>query len=349
MRNSPLRGGMTDKKVFEISWGTLWRVLFFVLFTAVLYSGHQILFGLFLAIIISSGLEGVVNFLEKQGIPRTLGVITIFFLAFFLIIIFMYTVVPLIILDMNAVFIGNGDTSGNPIWKILAGFRASHSFNSLIASLSSQLFSGNFSPFDLFSGAVGSVSIAVAVLISSFYLCLSHDGVERFIRAVFPPDYEKAALKIYENSKRKIGHWFRAQIILSVIMGFTVWGAMALLGVKHAFLLGVIAGFFEIVPFVGPILSGAVAVLVAVSTSISLGAYALIAFLILQQLESNILVPLLMKRSVGLHPVIVIFALFLGGEVGGILGILIAVPTAAVFQEMIDEWSSKKRPANMLV
>src|SRR3989344_3688192 len=199
---------------------------------------------------------------------------------------------------------------------------------------------------DLFSGAVGSVSIALAVLISSFYLCLSRDGVERFIRAVFPLDYEKQALKIYENSKRKIGHWFRTQIILSIIMGFSVWGAMAALGVKHAFLLGVVAGIFEIVPFVGPILSGAIAVLVALSTSVPLGIYALIVFLILQQLESNILVPLLMKRSVGLHPVIVIISLFIGGEVGGILGILIAVPAAAVVQEMVEEWSSRKRPAS---
>lgn len=337
---------MAEKKTLEVSWGSLWRILFFVLFAAILYSGYQILFGLFLAIIISSGLEGVVSFFERKGIPRTLGVITIFFLAFFFIIVFMYTVVPLVILDLNAVFAGNGDASGNPFWKIFAGFRASHSFDSLITGLSAQLFSGNFSPFDLFSGAVGSVSIAVAVLISSFYLCLSRDGVERFIRAVFPFDYEKAALKIYENSKRKIGHWFRTQIILSIVMGFSVWGAMAMLGVKHAFLLGVIAGLFEIVPFVGPILSGAIAVLVALSASMPLGMYVLIVFLILQQLESNILVPILMKKSVGLHPVIVIMSLFIGGEVGGVLGMLIAVPTAAVVQEMVEEWSSRKRPAS---
>jgi predicted PurR-regulated permease PerM len=340
---------MADKKILEISWGTLWKVLFFVLFVAVLYSGYQILLGLFLAIIISSGLEAVVNFLEKTGIPRTLGVIAIFFLAFFSIIVLMYTVVPLIILDLNSVFAGNGNVPGNPLWEIFAGFRTTHSLDSIVAGLSSELFSGNFSPFDLFSGAVGSVSIAVAVLISSFYLCLSRDGVERFIRAVFPLDYERAALKIYGDSKRKIGYWFRTQIVLSVIMGFTVWGAMALLGVRHAFLLGLIASIFEIVPFVGPILSGAVAVLAALSTSVSLGIYTLVTFLILQQLESNILVPLLMKRSVGLHPVIIIFALLIGGEIGGVLGILIAVPTAVVFQEIVDDWSSKKRPASAAV
>src|SRR3989338_5007779 len=117
---------MAEKKTLEVSWGTLWRVLFFVLFAAVLYSGYQILLGLFLAIIISSGLEGVVNFIEKKGITRTLGVIIIFFIAFFLVIVLVYTVVPLILLDLNAVFAGGGDASENPLWRTLAGFRASH-------------------------------------------------------------------------------------------------------------------------------------------------------------------------------------------------------------------------------
>jgi predicted PurR-regulated permease PerM len=338
---------MENRKTLEISWGSLWRILFFVFFVAVLYQGHQILLGLFLAIIISSGLEMLVNFLEARGIPRTIGVILIFFVALLLVIVVMYAIIPLIILELNTVFAGIEKSNPNTILGVLANLRASRSFDAVVSKLYTQFFSGNFSPLDVFSGAVGSLSLAVAVLVSSFYLSLSRDGVERFIKTVFPPDYEKASLKIYEQSKRKIGYWFRTQIILSLIMGFSVWGATMLLGVRHSFLLGVIAGFFEIVPFVGPILSGAVAVLVALSTSMSLGVYTLIAFLVLQQFESNFLVPLLMKKSVGLHPVIVIIALLIGGEVGGLLGLLIAVPAAAVFQEVIDEWSSKKRPTHV--
>ena len=126
-------------------------------------------------------------------------------------------------------------------------------------------------------------------------------------------------------------------------MGFTVWAGLSLLGVHYAFLIAILAGLFELVPFLGPILSGAVAVVSALLTSTTLAFYTLIFFLIAQQFEANILVPLLSRRSVGLHPVIVIVALLIGAEVGGVLGIIIAVPVAAVFQEVVQDWSSKRR------
>lgn len=334
-----------DKRTLEISWSSLWRVLFFVIFITVLFLGRQVLLGLLLAIIISSGLEAAINFLERRGIPRTLGVILIFFAVLFLVIVVVYSIIPLIVFDLNAVFSSIGKTNQNTIWGFLVNLKTSRSLDSIVNKLSAQFFSGATSPLDFFSGALGSLGLAVAVLISSFYLSLSRDGVERFIRVVFPADYEKQALKIYENSKRKIGFWFQTQIVLSVIMGISVWGALTLLGVKHAFLLGVVAAIFEIVPFVGPILSGAIAVLAALTTSVSLGIYTLIVFLALQQFESHLLVPVLMRRAIGLHPVIVITSILIGAEVGGLLGVFIAVPAAAAFQEILDEWSSKKRPA----
>ncbi len=334
---------MADKKTFEVSWGTLWRILFFVLFVMILFQGRQILLGLFLAIIISSGLEVMVNFLERHGLPRTLGVILIFLAALFLLVIVTYAIVPLIIVDVNTIFSGFAKANPDTAWGFLVNLKASQSLDTLVSKLSQQFFSGSISPLDIFSNALGGVGLALAVLVSSFYLSLSRDGVERFIRTVIPPDHENRALKVYENSRKKIGFWFQTQIALSVIMGLSVWGALTLLGVKHAFILGIVAAMFELAPFVGPILSGATAVLVALSTSASLALYTLIVFLILQQFESNILVPILMRRSVGLHPVIVIIALLIGAEIGGVLGIVISVPAAAVFQEIVDEWSSKKR------
>jgi predicted PurR-regulated permease PerM len=126
-------------------------------------------------------------------------------------------------------------------------------------------------------------------------------------------------------------------------MGFTVWAGLTLLGVKYSFLIAILAAVFELVPFLGPILSGAVAIVAALLTSTTLAVYTLIFFLVAQQFESNILVPILSRRSVGLHPVIVIVALLIGAEIGGVLGIIIAVPLAAIFQEVVQDWSTKRR------
>jgi predicted PurR-regulated permease PerM len=329
-----------DRHAIDISWETLWRILLFVAIVAVLYQGRQILLGLFLAIIISSGLEGLVTAMARIGLPRSISVILIFLVAVVAAIIILYTVVPILVVEVNTIFAGNGTSAPGALGFLMS--LKSQSASDAISKLSSQFLTGG-SPLDFFSNALGSFGLAIAVIISSFYLCLSEDGVERFIKVVIPPDYEPIALKIYSHSRRLIGSWFRTQLLLSLIMGLVVWLGLSLMHVPYAFLVAFIAALFELVPFVGPIISGAVGVVSALTISTSLALYTLIFFLVAQQIESNILVPILNRRSVGLHPVIVIVALLIGAEVGGFLGIVIAVPAAAVFQEVIQEWSSKKR------
>ena len=315
----------------------------FVALIGLLYQGRQIFLGLFLAIIISSGLEGVVDVLEDRvNLPRSVSVILIFLAALIIFILIVYTVVPFMLLELNTIFSSVNTTSLGGL-GLLLNLQASQSVTSVITKLSTQFISNSSSPLDLFSSAIGSFGLAAAVLVSSFYLSLGHDGVERFLQIVVPPDYEETTMRIYKRSKQLIGAWFRMQLLLSVIMGFTVWAGLTVLGVKYSFLIAIFAALFELVPFLGPIISGAVAVVAALLTSTTLAIYTLIFFLIAQQFESNILVPILSKRSVGLHPVIVIISLLIGAEVGGVLGIIISVPVAAIFQEVVQDWSTKRR------
>lgn len=329
-----------DRKFFEVSWESLWRILFFIVLIAILYQGRQIILGLFLAIIISSGLEGIVDAMARVGLPRSIGVILIFVATVVALIFVLYAVVPILIVELNTIFTSAGKSvPGNLSFLMNLG---SGSASSTLSKISSQFLSSG-SPLDFFSNAIGSFGLAVAVIISSFYLSLSEDGVERFLKVVVPPDYEPTALKIYGQARRLIGSWFRNQLLLSLIMGVIVWVGLSLLHVPYAFFIAFLAAIFELVPFVGPIISGAIAIVFALTVSSTLALYTLIFFLVAQQFESNLLVPILSRRAVGLHPVIVIIALLIGAEVGGFLGVVIAVPAAAVFQEVIQEWSSKKR------
>ncbi len=334
-----------EKRAYEISWASLWRILLFIVVAAVLYEGRQILLGLFLAIIISSGLEGLVNFLERIGLPRSVSVILIFLLAVLLIVFIIYSLTPVIIVEMNTILSGSGKVGTSALGgaSSLLSSKASQTVTDLISKVSSSFFSSTSSPLDFFSNAIGSVGLAVAVVLCSFYLSLSKDGVERFLRVVVPPTYEETALRIYERSRKLISSWFRTQILLSLVFGFTVWAGLALLGVKYALLIAFLAGLFELVPFVGPFLSGALAVISALSVSSTLAIYTLIFFVAAEQFEANILVPVLNQQIVGIHPVIVIVALLMGAEIGGLLGIVISVPAAGVFQEVIQEWSTKRR------
>lgn len=331
------------KTEFEISWGTLWRILIFGVIALLFYEGRQIFLGVFLAIIISSGLESIVDAMERIRLPRSVSVILIFLAALIALIVLIYTVVPFVLVEFNTIFAGTNAASLGGFGSFLMNLRASQSVSGAISKISSQFLSGNASPLDLFSNIVGSFGLAVAVIISSFYLSLGRDGVERFLEVVVPPDYEAVVMKVYQRSRKLIGSWFRMQMLASLIMGFIVWGGLTIIGVKYAFLIGVFAGIFELVPFLGPILAGSIAVVAALLTSTTLAFYTLIFFLLAQQFEANILIPLLSRRSIGLHPVIVIVALLIGAEIGGVLGIVISVPAAAVFQEVVQEWSTTKR------
>lgn len=336
---------MAERRVYEISWVGLWRVLFFLALIGIIVAGRRVLLGLFLAVIISSGLEFMVDFLEKRGLPRTLGVILIFLFAAFLVVVALYTVVPLILVDLNTALTQLNKLASSawwgPIVKPLVSFESTRSLGAFVNRISSQFLAGNVSPLGAISDVVGSMALAISVLISAFYLSLRREGVEDFIRAVIPADYEEPALRVYTRSRRRIGQWFRAQIVLSVVIGVSVIIALSILGVKYAFLLGLLAGIFELVPFVGPILSGAAAVIAALVTSPVLALWTLVIFVVLHQIESHILVPLIVGRSVGLHPVIVIVALLMGIELGGVFGMLISVPAAVVSQEVLEGWSGK--------
>jgi len=330
---------------FEITWNTLWRIFLFAVGAYLVVRGHNVLIALFLALVISSGLDFFVNFFEKRGIPRPVSVIVLFVIAAGLAALLVYTVVPVLIENLHDI-IARFDPQAASYWLgPLTNFTGSRSISILFNRLSSQVIGGGALSFDTFSNVAERFTLGIVVVVSSFYLSLSRDGIERFIRAVLPDRYENITLTIYRRSRRKVGIWLRTQVVLSFLVGTLTWIALHLIGIEHAILLALLTGFLELVPFVGPLIAGAVAVVIALVTSPLLALSTLIAFLIIHQLEAHVLVPLLTGRSVGLHPVIVIIALFMGFEIGGILGAVIAVPAVAVLQEMIEEFASRKRDA----
>ncbi len=182
----------------------------------------------------------------------------------------------------------------------------------------------------------------LAVIVLSFYLTVSKDGVSSFLVAIFPEALEKKVLGLYMRTKARIGRWFQAQLLLSLVVGTLAFVGLSLLGVKYSLVLGLIAGVLELIPVVGPIFAGALAVSIGLTSSTTLGVYTLILFLGIQQLENNILVPLVMRRQIGVHPVMILISILGGAQIAGLVGVLLAVPTAVFLQEMAEEWMSVK-------
>jgi predicted PurR-regulated permease PerM len=134
--------------------------------------------------------------------------------------------------------------------------------------------------------------------------------------------------------------------MLAAIMGTTAALGLWLLGVNYFYVLALITAAGEMVPVLGPFIAGAAAVAAGLAMSVHKGIYVLIFFVALQQLESNVLVPVIMEERVGLSPVTVIVALTIGFELSGIVGAILAVPTAAILKVLFDELMPEDRTSN---
>ena len=153
------------------------------------------------------------------------------------------------------------------------------------------------------------------------------------------------------GAREKMGKWLRAQLLLAVLVGLLVYFSLIILGfatgqhIQYAFLLGLLAAVFEVIPVIGPILAAVPAVLTAFLIDPYLGLITVLIYIAVQQIESQVIVPVVMGRSVGLNPIVVVLALLVGANLGGILGIFLAVPLASVFLEFIVDIDKKKRGA----
>ncbi len=181
------------------------------------------------------------------------------------------------------------------------------------------------------------------IVILSFYLAVQEDGVGKFLKAIVPWKQEKYILGLWERSKTKIGLWMQGQLLLAAIIFVLVYLGLLLLGIENALLLAVLAGVLEIIPIFGPIIAGIPAVLIGFTqggTSVALMVAGL--FLIIQQFENQLIYPLVVKKVVGVPPMISILAILIGGELAGFLGVLISVPLATVIIELIDDLEERK-------
>ncbi len=168
------------------------------------------------------------------------------------------------------------------------------------------------------------------VLIIALYLLLDQRRIRTFGLRALPRRYREPVEGVEAEVARVFGAYVRGQLILALLVGIAATAALLVLGVPYALFLGVFAGVVELVPILGPVLGAVPAVLVALFQPFPLVLWVILAFVLIQQIESNLLVPRISGHAVGLHPLAAMLALLVGLEVGGIVGALFAVPLAGV-------------------
>src|SRR5438034_3431037 len=186
-------------------------------------------------------------------------------------------------------------------------------------------------------GLIGGVFGVITILILSFYLLIEAEALFNYVTRFVPAPRRARFTTASREVVSKVSAWLRAQFVLAGVMGTFAAVGLGLMGEPYVYVVALVAAIGETIPIVGPIIGGVTAVLVALTVSPKLALMVGLYFLVLHQLEANVLVPKIMERRVGVSPVTVMAALLIGGALWGLIGAILAIPTAAILSVIVEE------------
>ncbi|MFA6410272.1 MAG: AI-2E family transporter [Candidatus Buchananbacteria bacterium] len=334
----------------NISTATILKVVFILLGLFLVYYLREIVLLLLVSIVLAAVIEPSVDLSERKRIPRSVATIFIYiFLILFVAMVVMLLVPPiteqlnLLIntlpnlwdkmmqeLDiLNQYSQEKGFADG--IRQGLAGLQAG--LQQAVGGIYSFVISFFWNLFNL-----------IIILAMTFYLVVEKESLNNFVKVVAPKKYHQRLIGLIKIIKAKIGEWATAQLTVALVVGTLVATGLFILLPKYALILALIAALAEFVPYIGPITAAVPAIFLGFSVppfSLGRGLAVLVFYVVLQQLESNFISPQIMRRHTGISPVLVIAVMLVGAQLGGIIGLVLAIPVTIVIATIINEFKPK--------
>ncbi|MBS4535376.1 AI-2E family transporter [Clostridium sp. D2Q-14] len=331
-------------------------ILIFIFLIIIYYiyndnSLRGIVFTIFISIIIAYIINPVVNFLESKRIKRIYGTLLVYLSIIGIIYLIAVLIFPAIFKEVKNLIELLPEYANN-ISKFIDNFydnyyrnienlpfglnEISNSIENNITEIQNILIDGIKGSMDFlmsfFSKALNIFLIPIIV----FYLVKDKEFFKKNIEMTIPKKYRADIISLAKKIDYSLGNFIRGQFIIAVFVGIFTAISLLILNVNYALIIGFISGITEIIPYFGPIIGGSLAVLFALLESPMKAVWALILFVVIQQIEGNILQPKIMGDKVGLHPLLVIIALLVGGNLMGILGMLLAIPITTTLKIILS-------------
>ena len=339
----------------SLSTGTMVRFILVLLGFFLIYYLRDLVLVLLTSIVIASFMESLAPRFKKWGIGRVFGVVILYLTSIITLAGLFYLFAPLLITEVYnfATFLSSYipnvsilDYFQNDAFSgakdVVANLSNNFSIGSLltISKTFIQNLSGGF--LQVLSVAFGSIFNVTMIMVISFYLSIQEKGIESFLRIVVPPKHEDYAVDLWQRSRYKIALWMKGQMLLGLIIAVLVYLVLSLIGIQYALLLAIITGFLELIPY-GFLVAMVPAIAFAyLSGGISSSIMVTGAYLIIHQFEVYLIAPLIVRRVVGLSPLIVILAVLAGFELGGLWGLILAIPVAVCLMEFVNDIEKKK-------
>lgn len=337
----------------SITSGTIVQAILLVILVALLFYLRDLVLILLTAIVLASAIEPGVHWFTKRRVPRVFSVLLLYLIVFGAIFGVLYLFIPPVLNEASNFF--------GAVPEFLESFNVPQSAREaiegatigqnlsipdILRNLESSLSSLSGGFIQTVSGVFGGVLSFVLVIVFSFYFAMQETGIDDFLRVITPVRHQEYVVGLWRRSQQKIGLWMQGQLVLALIIGVLTYLGLTILGIRYTLLLAVLAAVAELIPVFGPIIAAVPAVILGFADGgTSLGLFVIGFYLIIQQFENHLIYPLVVKKVVGVPPLLVILALIIGAQVAGFLGILLSVPIAAAVQEFVSDIQRKKAAA----
>lgn len=321
----------------EISHRTIIFTVLFLILVWVLFQIRPIIVSLFIAFLLMSALTPLVDLMVKVKIPRGLAIIVVYLGLLALLIGGLGSLVsPLV--DQTQRLAKELPNLFDQFGGWLGSLGISGVDGDLIAGQVSQIGSipANLVTFIIF--LFSNLIIVISVLVITFYMLLERKNLDQHLMLLFGGDGEQRAKVLIDKIEARLGGWVRGELVLMLIIGVMTYIGLLLLNVPYALPLAILAGILEIVPTIGPVISGIPAVIAALTISPLIGLATTALYFLIQQLENSIIVPKVMQKAIGVNPLVTIVALGIGFQLAGPLGAILSVPVFIVFQQTAIEF-----------
>ncbi len=312
----------------EISHKTIIFTVFFLLFLWFLFQIKEIIFLVFVAFILMSAFKPLADWLEKFRVPRFVSVLLIYIFIVGTITWGASSILPALV--TQSIHLGenlpNYITAVAPFMKI-----------------DQQVITQQIAPFSenvvkLTIGVFSNIITLFSLIIISFYLLIERQHLAIHLAGFMGEKEAKKWVAVTSKIEERLGAWMRGQLMLGVTIGVATYIVLSIIGLPYTLSLAILAGILEIIPIIGPIISAVPAILVALTTSPFLAVITGVAYFVIQQSESHIIVPLVMKQTVGLPPLVTIISLMIGAKIAGVGGALLAVPMVVAGATLVAEY-----------
>ncbi len=335
---------MNSEKLLDISWDSILKVALAAFVIYLLYSIRDILILVIFALIISVLFNPAIDFLQRRRVHRVLATGLVYVLIFGALGVSIYLISLSFIPEVGqfAELFSQYFEKITPPLKWL-GIEAFENFETFITAVEGWLLGASSNIFTALSAVFGGIFSAFTIFSLAFFFSLEGKWTERVIRLLFSKKHEEYAISVWEKSQQKISGWFGMRILCCFFVGLASFLALKLFKIDYAFSLGLFAGITNIIPILGPILAGAIITILVFFEDWLKAVFILIVFFLIQQIEGNILTPILSKKFIGLPPVLVLIALLIGGKLWGLLGAILAIPLAGILFEFIRDFFKKRK------